>query len=84
MANLIDFKTPRQREWGILSGQFRSLTSLNYGGVIDKYGNPINSYSTNCYKDALEQAKKLIATSGTDNIYVVEFVPYDYMMQPNV
>lgn len=84
MANLIDFKSPRQREWGVLSGQFRSLTSLNYGGITDEYGNPINSYSTNCYKDAMEEAKKLIADDGISNVYVVEFVPYDYIMQPNV
>lgn len=79
----IDFKTPRQKEWGIIRGG--NLVQLNYGELTDSAGNEINSYSTNCYQDALEQAKLLIAQGeGTNNVQVVEFVPYDYIMQPNV
>lgn len=83
IPSAIDFKKPRQKEWGILQG--RTLVSLNYGGIVDSNGKAINSTSTNCYQDALEQAKILIAQgTGTVNVQVVEFVPYDYMMQPNV
>lgn len=79
----IDFKTPRQKEWGIIEDG--SLAQLNYGEITDLVGNPVSSYSTNCYQDALEQAKILIAKGlGTNNVQVVEFVPYDYLMQPNV
>ncbi|MFL0197264.1 hypothetical protein ACJDU8_17115 [Clostridium sp. WILCCON 0269] len=79
----IDFKTPRQKEWGIL--QNNSLVLLNYGGITDDSGTAIKSYSTNCYADVLEQAKILLANgTGSLGIQVVEFVPYDYIMQPNV
>ncbi|WP_123053159.1 hypothetical protein [Clostridium sp. JN-1] len=83
IPSTIDFKKPRQKEWGVLQG--RTLASLNYGEIVDESGKAINSVSTNCYQDALEQAKILIAKgTGTANVQVVEFVPYDYMMQPNV
>lgn len=83
IPSTIDFKKPRQKEWGIL--QNKTLKQLNYGGITDENGAEIQSYSTNCYQDALEQAKLLIAQgTGTTNVQVVEFVPYDYMMQPNV
>ncbi|OAA91271.1 hypothetical protein [Clostridium ljungdahlii] len=79
----IDFKNPRQKQWGILKN--KTLVKLNYGGITDETGEEIDSYSTNCYNDALEQAKLFIAQgTGTDNVQVVEFVPYDYMMQPTV
>ncbi|APM41407.1 hypothetical protein [Clostridium kluyveri] len=83
IPSTIDFKNPRQKQWGIL--QDKDLVQLNYGGITDTSGNPVKSYSTNCYQDALEQAKLLIAQgTGTSNVQVVEFVPYDYIMQPNV
>lgn len=83
IPSTVDFRKPRQKEWGVL--QNKTLVPLNYGGTFDDNGKAINSYSTNCYQDALEQAKLLIAQgTGTNNIQVVEFVPYDYMMQPNV
>lgn len=78
----IDFKKPRQKEWGIIKAG--SLAQLNYGYVTDINGNAVNSYSTNCYQDMLEQAKVLIAQgTGTVDIQAVEFIPYDYLMQPN-
>ncbi|MEY7998595.1 hypothetical protein AB8U03_00015 [Clostridium sp. Mt-5] len=83
IPSTVDFKTPRQKEWGVL--QSKNLAQLNYGGITDDKGVPIKTYSTNCYQDALDQAKLLIAQgTGTTNVQVVEFVPYDYMMQPNV
>jgi hypothetical protein len=83
IPSTIDFKKPRQKEWGIL--QDKKLVQLNYGGITDEEGNSISSYATNCYQDVLEQAKLLIAQgTGTVDVQVVEFVPYDYMMQPNV
>ncbi|MFC0905912.1 hypothetical protein ACFHWD_14645 [Clostridium sp. MT-14] len=83
IPSTIDFKKPRQKEWGVIQG--KNLVQLNYGGTTDDTGDPIKAYSTNCYQDALEQAKLLIAQgTGTADVQVVEFVPYDYMMQPNV
>lgn len=82
-TRLIDYKKPRQKMWGIIKD--RTLVSLPYGGETDKNGNKISSYSTNCYNDALEQAYELLAAgTAMKNIQVVEFVPYDFMMQPNV
>ena len=79
----IDFKTPRQKEWGIIKSG--SLIQLNYGDGTDETGKVINAYSSNCYQDVLQQAKMLIAQgAGTNDVQVVEFVPYDYIMQPNV
>lgn len=83
IPSTIDFKSPRQKEWGVL--QDKKLVQLNYGGITDSSGSSVSSYSTNCYQDALEQAKLLIAQgTGTADVQVIEFVPYDYMMQPNV
>ena len=79
----IDFKKPRQKMWGILKN--RTLATLPYGNETESSGNLITSVSTNCYEDALEQAHTLLAQSiGTERIQVVEFVPYNYVMQPNV
>ncbi|PJI07032.1 MULTISPECIES: hypothetical protein [Clostridium] len=81
IPSTINFKNPRQKEWGII--QNNNLVALNYGFITDTTGKAINSYSTNCYENMLEQAKLLIAQGvGTANIEVVEFVPYDYLMQP--
>ncbi len=42
----------------------------------------MTSYATNCYEDALEEAHTLLANGiGTKDIQIVEFVPYDYIMQ---
>ncbi len=77
----IDFKNPRQREWGIIQGG--SLVQLNYGGTTDSTGVAVISYSTNCYSDMLEQAKIILAKgTGSVNIQAIEFIPYDYLMQP--
>lgn len=79
----INFKKPRQKEWGII--QNNTLASLNYGNKTDSSGSSISSISTNCYEEALDQARILIASGiGSNNIQVVEFVPYDYIMQPRV
>ncbi|WP_333862024.1 hypothetical protein [Clostridium sp.] len=79
----IDFKSPRQKEWGIIKNN--SLAELNYGGAIDDEGDPIKAYSTNCYQHVLDQVHDLLASgTGMANIQVVEFVPYDYTMQPVV
>jgi hypothetical protein len=83
IGSKINFRKPRQKEWGIISNN--NLTQLNYGGVTDSAGNPINSFSTNCYNDALEQLRILLASgSSSTNLQLVEFVPYDYIMQPRV
>lgn len=83
IGSKIDFKKPRQKEWGILRDL--SLASLPYGGETDSKGTPIMSFSTNCYVDALEQARVLLAGgTGSLSIQVVEFVPYDFVMQPRV
>ncbi|EKQ52743.1 MULTISPECIES: hypothetical protein [unclassified Clostridium] len=83
IASRIDFKKPRQKEWGII--QNGNLATLNYGNETDSKGNSIMAYSSNCYDDVLEQAKILINSGiGTMNVQVVEFVPYDYIMQPRV
>lgn len=83
MASLIDFKNPRQRMWGIISSN--NLIQLNYGGLTSGTGIPVNSYATNCYNDALEEAKKLLVSGkSVSEVQVVEFVPYDFLMQPNV
>lgn len=83
VTSLIDFKKPRQKMWGIIKNN--SLVSLSYGNESDASGNPISGYATNCYEDALQQAHDLLA-GGTSMqaIQVVEFVPYDFIMQPNV
>lgn len=79
----ITFNSPRQKEWGILKNL--TLTPLNYGGITNSDGVAVTNYSTNCYKDCLDQARILLASGiGTLNIQVVEFVPYDYIMNPNV
>lgn len=80
---VLDFKDPRQKMWGILKSN--TLTSLPYGQETDKSGNIISSYSTNSYPDALEQVHDLISQgTASANIQVVEFVPYDYTIQPRV
>ncbi|MPQ32433.1 hypothetical protein E4V42_13425 [Clostridium estertheticum] len=79
----IDFKKPRQKMWGILKD--KTLTQLPFGHESDNLGVEKMSYATNCYTDALEEAHTLIAKgSGTRNVQIIEFVPYDYMMQPRV
>lgn len=79
----IDFKKPRQKEWGIIRGS--SLAQLSYGNVFDNNGNIIKNYSSNCYEDVLEQAHILLASgTGVDNIQIVEFVPYNFVMTPRV
>lgn len=79
----INFKSPRQREWGVVLSNY--IQQYNYGGATDDSGNPINSYSTNCYEDALDHARMLISQgNATTAVQVVEFVPYDYVMTPNV
>jgi len=83
IASKIDFKKPRQKMWGIIENN--NLVSLPYGGETDSKGNLISDYTTNCYEDALEQAKLLLSQGITSqNVQVVEFVPYDYIMQPRV
>lgn len=83
IASRIDFKKPRQKMWGIIENN--TLVALPYGGETDSSGNLISGYSTNCYEDALEQAKLLLSQGITSqNIQVVEFVPYDFIMQPRV
>lgn len=81
--SLIDFKKPRQKMWGILKG--KTLIELPYGHETDEEGNELKAYTTNCYEDALAEAHTLLAQgNGTKNIQLVEFVPYDYIMQPRV
>jgi len=83
MPSLIDFKKPRQKMWGIIKE--RTVVSLPYGNETDAVGTLISSYATNCYADALEQAHVLLANgTAMSNIQVIEFVPYDFTMQPNV
>ncbi|BCZ46925.1 hypothetical protein psyc5s11_29920 [Clostridium gelidum] len=80
---VIDFQNPRQKMWGILKTNI--LTSLPYGQSTDDSGNIISSYSTNSYTDALDQVHDLIAQgTASSNIQIVEFVPYDYTIQPRV
>ncbi|MCS4464728.1 hypothetical protein JTT01_13985 [Clostridium botulinum] len=63
----------------------KTLAQLPYGHETDKNGSEITSYATNCYEDALEEAHTLLANGiGTKDIQIVEFVPYDYIMQPRV
>ena len=58
---------------------------MPYGHETDEEGKELTSYATNCYKDALEEAHTLLAQgTGTKNIQVIEFVPYDYIIQPRV
>lgn len=82
-ASKIDFKKPRQKEWGIVKDD--NLANLNYGYVVNESGTNVLSYSTNCYQDVLDQVHDLLA-SGTslNDIQVVEFVPYDFIMTPTV
>ncbi|KEI12744.1 hypothetical protein [Clostridium novyi] len=83
MDKLIDYKKPRQKMWGVLKD--KTVVSCNYGGETDDKGNEINNYATNCYDYALAAAKEFIAKgAGTKNVQIVEFVPYDFMMQPRV
>lgn len=83
ITSRIDFKKPRQKMWGIIKEG--SLVSLPYGNETNSSGVLISGWATNCYDDALEQAKLLISQGiATVNVQVVEFVPYDFMMQPNV
>jgi hypothetical protein len=83
LISTIDFKKPRQKMWGILKD--KQLVSLPYGHETDEEGKELTSYATNCYKDALEEAHTLLAQgTGTKNIQVIEFVPYDYIIQPRV
>lgn len=83
ITSRIDFKAPRQRMWGILvSG---TLTTLPYGHESDENGVELTAISTNCYEDCLQEAHTLLAKgTGSANLQVIEFVPYDYTMQPNV
>jgi hypothetical protein len=79
----INFKDPRQKMWGILKNNV--LTSLPYTKETDASGNAITSYSTNSYADALSQVRELIIQgTSSSNILVVEFVPYDYTIQPRI
>lgn len=79
----IDFKKPRQKMWGIIKEN--TLVSLPYGNETNSSGAAISGYATNCYEDALAQAHTLLAQgTGSTNIQVIEFVPYNYTMQPNV
>ncbi|WP_416044628.1 hypothetical protein ACMXKO_11010 [Clostridium tyrobutyricum] len=79
----IDFKNPRQKQWGVIKNG--TLAQLNYGYIVDESGNPITSYYTNCYEDVLDQVHDLLAAgTGVYDIQAVEFVPYDYTMQPVV
>ncbi|MBM7869289.1 hypothetical protein JOC70_000758 [Clostridium pascui] len=83
LTSTIDFKKPRQKMWGIIKG--KTLVSLPYGYVTDASGKLISGYATNCYNDALEQAHDILANgTATKDIQVVEFVPYDFLMTPNV
>lgn len=83
LISTIDFKKPRQKMWGILKG--KNLVTLPYGHETDEEGDELSSYATNCYEDVLEEAHTLLAEgTGTKNIQVIEFVPYDYIMQPRV
>lgn len=83
ITGLIDFKKPRQRMWGIIKA--KTLVMLPYGNETDSNGNLISSYATNCYDDALTQAHDLLATgTAMNDIQIVEFVPYDFTMNPNV
>lgn len=83
VMSLIDFKKPRQKMWGIIKSN--TLTSLAYGNESDKNGNLISGYATNCYQDCLDQAHDLLAGGASvREIQVVEFVPYDFTMKPNV
>ena len=79
----VNFKDPRQKMWGILKSNV--LTSLPYTKETDSSGNAITSYSTNSYSDALSQVRELIIQgTSSSNILVVEFVPYDYIIQPRI
>lgn len=83
IASRIDFKSPRQKEWGII--REGTLTSRPYGHETDESGNELTYYSSNCYEDVLKEVHTLLASgTGSMNIQMVEFVPYDYIMQPNV
>ena len=83
IEGIIEFKNPRQKMWGVLKD--KELIQLPFGHETDKAGEEITSYSTNCYEDALEEAHTLIAKgTGTKNVQIIEFVPYNYMMQPGV
>lgn len=79
----IDFKSPRQKMWGIISNG--NLVSRPYGHETDAKGYEISGIATNCYSDVLDEAKVIIAGGvSTSNVQIVEFVPYDFLMQPNV
>ncbi|MBY6918186.1 hypothetical protein FDB55_13250 [Clostridium botulinum] len=83
VGSSIDFKKPRQKMWGIIKD--KTLASLPYGNETTETGSLISSYATNCYEDALEQAHDLLTgTTSMANIQIVEFVPYDFIMTPNV
>jgi hypothetical protein len=83
ISSRINFRKPRQKEWGIIKEN--SLVALNYGGVTDASGSALVFNSTNCYRDALEQVRLLLSQgTATADIQLVEFVPYDYTMQPRV
>ncbi|MBU3155192.1 hypothetical protein [Clostridium estertheticum] len=83
IISAIDFKKPRQKMWGIL--KTHALTMLPFGHETDEKGDEITGYATNCYDDALAEAHTLLASGiGSANIQVIEFVPYDYIMQPRV
>ncbi|MHB9938958.1 hypothetical protein CF098_13275 [Clostridium sporogenes] len=83
LTSTIDFKKTRQKMWGVLKN--KTLAQLPYGHETDQNGAELTSYATNCYEDALEEAHTLLANGiGTKDIEIVEFVPYDYIMQPRV
>ncbi|PIH05161.1 hypothetical protein [Clostridium combesii] len=83
LTSTIDFKKTRQKMWGVLKN--KTLAQLPYGHATDQNGAELKSYATNCYEDALEEAHTLLANGiGTKDIQIVEFVPYDYIMQPRV
>ncbi|MBU3171342.1 hypothetical protein [Clostridium estertheticum] len=83
IESTIDFKNPRQKMWGILKN--KTLIMLPYAHETDVAGKELTSYATNCYADALEEAHTLLAQgTGTKDIQVIEFVPYNYLMQPRV
>jgi hypothetical protein len=83
IVSRIDFKSPRQRMWGILVNS--TLATLPYGHESDSNGVVLTGIATNCYEDCLQEAHTLLAQgTGSANLQIVEFVPYDYTMQPNV
>lgn len=82
LTSTIDFKKLDKRCGGFKN---KTLAQLPYGHETDQNGAELTSYATNCYEDALEEAHTLLANGiGTKDIQIVEFVPYDYIMQPRV